>query len=603
MSTEKYCTGTFVGQRLFDDSLNLDQTEENQLKLTLCFTPTKHYPSVFGACFIQSSSSSSSIIHGTYNGTNGEAKMKEMINGIETYEYQSKLSIDRSNRKCYLYGSWKSLIDSNLFGKLALVCIEDDPSECLSGIWIGQSNPADELKEFYIPVNPIRWCATLFRTQDNHWQLFGSGYFNDSADIPNEPLLFFTLNGSGTLDNMNMIKKYTKTDYLVEYRGKFVRNDDQTCQFVGQWSNSLSGSYGSFLAKQRQLNPFESYRVDICICEVCRKSIDPGENRWCCFDCHFSTCHGCHLNSIALDHPHPFVIDILPNQKTAHGKTSKEFVENALEIFHSSPFLFYRNDKSNDFLSITYGQMAIECEKLRKYWKRFVGNAIDDDHRPMIVLIANTSPAYICCLLTGILCQSVLVPINGSLNIDAMKEIFSKINPSLIVIGEGYVEKVSSIFSSEQKQCAMIIYENEEQFDRRISKDNEDIISFTQALQLGERNFIDLHSSSDLSKKTISAILFTSGSTGCPKGAIFSEELILPNGIATLISPYVRIDYQSFDPVLLLSIISTMQYGCSRALTNLNDMWKDIKIIKPTNLGLTPSLWNVIYKNYLTIEK
>ena len=69
---------------------------------------------------------------------------------------------------------------------------------CLSGLWIGESNPDEELADFFIPVNPIRWCATFFRTNDNNqWKVFGSGYFNDSADIPDQPLLFFSLNGRG----------------------------------------------------------------------------------------------------------------------------------------------------------------------------------------------------------------------------------------------------------------------------------------------------------------------------------------------------------------------------------------------------------------------
>ncbi len=74
------------------------------------------------------------------------------------------------------------------------------------------------------------------------------------------------------------------------------------------------------------------------------------------------------------------------------------------------------------------------------------------------------------------------------------------------------------------------------------------------------------------------------------KEKFFSEELIIPNDNFTLISPFIRIDYQLFDPTLLLSLIITIQYGSCRSLTNLNNMWNDIKLIKATSLGLTPSL-------------
>lgn len=591
MSIPVYCTGTFIGQRISDDS-----TAENEIKLTLCFAPTKEYPSVFGAGFYQSSSS---IIHGIYDGTTRETSITEIINGIATYKYQGKLTIDKSNGATYLHGTWQSIIDSNRSGKVVMICETDTPSDFLSGMWIGEATPDEELADFFIPVNPIRWCATVFRKNNNIWKLFGSGYFNDAADIPNQPLLFFSLEGEGTLDDMKIIKKYTTTDYIVEYRGKFIRTENDNYEFQGRWANTLAGSYGSFVAKQCRLNPLISYRLDICICEVCRNAIHPGDNRWCCFQCHFSTCPGCNLNSIAINHQHKLVVDILSNQNTADGKTCLDLIENAFKLFDSSRLLVYKSSQTNELISMTYGEMSIKCKTLGKYWKTFVTNA-NDNHRPIILLIADTSPAYTCCLLTGLLVQSVIFPINGSLSIDAIQHILSTSNPSIIVIGEQYYDKVSSILSSDQKKCSIIIYQNEEQFEKRITNNKKDIISLTEALVLGEKNDININSSCSLSCETMSAILSTSGSTGYPKGAIFSEELLIPNDTFTLISPFIRIDFQPFDPVLLLSLISTIKYGSCRGLTNLNDMWNDIKIMKPTSLGLTPSLWNIIYKNYLS---
>jgi hypothetical protein len=67
MSMPIYCTGTFVGQRIFDE------LKEDEIIFTLCFTPTKEYPSVFGGSFNRSSSS---------NGIAREASMIELIDGI-----------------------------------------------------------------------------------------------------------------------------------------------------------------------------------------------------------------------------------------------------------------------------------------------------------------------------------------------------------------------------------------------------------------------------------------------------------------------------------------------------------------------------------------
>jgi hypothetical protein len=139
MTSPVYCTGRFIGLRILDSSIHTNTPDQKQLELTLCFTPTKRYPSAFGAGFYDTNGVSCSIIHGTYYGTTRQASLIEHIDGTATYEYQLTLTFDKSHRATYLHGSWKSLLDSNLFGKLTMICESDDSSHCLSGIWTGEA--------------------------------------------------------------------------------------------------------------------------------------------------------------------------------------------------------------------------------------------------------------------------------------------------------------------------------------------------------------------------------------------------------------------------------------------------------------------------------
>ena len=50
-----------------------------------------------------------------------------------------------------------------------------------------------------IPVNPIRWTLSILNSATNEGEslpeVFGSGYFDDAADVPGRPLLFYALQG------------------------------------------------------------------------------------------------------------------------------------------------------------------------------------------------------------------------------------------------------------------------------------------------------------------------------------------------------------------------------------------------------------------------
>jgi len=97
----------------------------------------------------------------------------------------------------------------------------------------------------------------------------------------------------------------------------------------------------------------------------------------------------------------------------------------------------------------------------------------------------------------------------------------------------------------------------------------------------------------------LGAILFTSGSTGKPKGAPFSDDLLRPVGPVTTLHPFVRVDFEPFDPTLCLSLLQTVRCGGSRALSGgLAQLMEDFKEVRPTHVAATPVLWNSIFTDY-----
>eukprot|EP01130_Rhizamoeba_saxonica_P012486 TRINITY_DN5267_c0_g1_i1.p1 TRINITY_DN5267_c0_g1~~TRINITY_DN5267_c0_g1_i1.p1 ORF type:complete len:893 (-),score=173.01 TRINITY_DN5267_c0_g1_i1:175-2757(-) len=107
--------------------------------------------------------------------------------------------------------------------------------------------------------------------------------------------------------------------------------------------------------------------------------------------------------------------------------------------------------------------------------------------------------------------------------------------------------------------------------------------------------------SDHFNENRVSAILFTSGSTGPPKGAIYTEKLMMPSGGVPSVCPLVKIDIQKFHPSFLVSLLSFMRCGGRRVIsTDLGKLLDNISIVRPTHISAPPVFFNGLYREYLS---
>ena len=122
----------------------------------------------------------------------------------------------------------------------------------LAGVWIGESRP-DESLQHDTPVNPINWSLALVPDQPaNGPSAFGAGFFSDAGDIPDSPVLTFTIMGKwdAVTGAVSLTKSYTNRnipeELKVEYTGQLHREPDDRVSIKGKWANALEGTFGVF---------------------------------------------------------------------------------------------------------------------------------------------------------------------------------------------------------------------------------------------------------------------------------------------------------------------------------------------------------------------
>jgi long-subunit acyl-CoA synthetase (AMP-forming) len=98
----------------------------------------------------------------------------------------------------------------------------------------------------------------------------------------------------------------------------------------------------------------------------------------------------------------------------------------------------------------------------------------------------------------------------------------------------------------------------------------------------------------------IVAILFTSGTTGVPKGVRFSENLCLPAKDSLVIfNPAIRVEVQSNDPTAIITLLGQIRSGGSQYFVDASRALSgDIGLLKPTQLALPVAIWTAMMRLY-----
>eukprot|EP01125_Pyxidicula_operculata_P006569 TRINITY_DN2267_c0_g1_i1.p1 TRINITY_DN2267_c0_g1~~TRINITY_DN2267_c0_g1_i1.p1 ORF type:complete len:1451 (-),score=290.81 TRINITY_DN2267_c0_g1_i1:1702-6054(-) len=595
------------------------------------------------------------------------------------------------------------------FGFSLITDEENTLNPSITGFWVGQAEPDDSLAPFLIPTNPITWVMTMdipdsvelygmnlfdhvpslddLRTDkivdlsDDQLKrvgtVWGGGYFDDAADIPERSTISFSIDGhiyktnnDSTVSHhrhplfIRLRKQYEKTleteGYFVDYYGYLFHDEiNQTYTLVGKWENKKGLSFGEFRCS-RQYNGYvgtddvvdgnahDNYtnqELKILFCKECQVKIHDGSNYWECVVCHhpdWVMCDKCY-SSNGVRHNHRLERETLRKFLTAEGKSCSSVLVNSFEKFSDRKLLqilpkntvFNSNqpnsfDSSEKLLEFTYNDISQHVYSFSTFLK---------SHEPLssssstMLIIGHLSLPYVISMLAGVYCKYVVVPVSPlSLDIVALRHIIKQTEPSFILVDDkkdliqslgvalwGDNITIDNINPSNNEvshnKPQFIILEDTEEYIENIKRLKETnrasiMTTYNDVLKAETRYF-----SSCLPDETSSmippldepdpdrtiAILYTSGSTGIPKGVVYSDSLVRPTTSAGNVL-MKRLDFQPFHPSFLVSLLSVVYNGGSRVLCNnhLPDLINHvIRVVRPTHISAPPPFFHALYREYL----
>eukprot|EP00760_Papus_ankaliazontas_P019969 PhM_4_TR18086/c0_g1_i4/m.102030 len=443
-----------------------------------------------------------------------------------------------------------------------------------------------------------------------------------AGDVPGVEHLPFVLtkenNKTSETGLVVLLKQYA--DYpetrstTVSLRFDISSNNNEEKEDVFLWTNLESGAEGKgLLLKASQSKSTES-SVSLCtfFCDKCHKWKPVGEVRMTIGTKPKSTT-SCLYCVVFRDEPTSesdlqssweFVcgglvrknvgVDLIATNPMLTSKTTSAIVWEAFEIFSERPLFEYvvmNAKKEMTKVAITFREACCAVQRIISRTDTTVQSS------PMMWFVSPNE------------CQ-------GNTNTNETNVLCGLVQLAAVAAGHIVVPLPPAVARSQRAVSDLIVsHKNDgyiiwcsvggtEHNNKNIELHGIKMVHFANLgdVLVGDDVDVVMNQSSNGDRPSCGALLFTSGSSSSPeeaKAIYFPEHLVRPTEGLANTAPFVTLDFQSYDPTYILSLLQTIQCGGSRAVMNNSVVGicsGEAQILRPTHVGAPPEFWTTLLR-------